>query len=119
MHRQMIHHGICGMVHVDLELSEHSVSEHYSNNAMFMRSNLRYLSISLFIILVCILFGFWNLALGFSIMGGISGILQVLLGIIVMAIEAPMCCMFLDFAQQVAKTIESRPHWNRAAAYCG
>lgn len=52
-------------------------------------------------------------------MGGISGILQVLLGIIVMAIEAPMCCMFLDFAQQVARTIESRPHWNRAAAYCG
>lgn len=69
---------------------------------------------------VAILFGFWNLfgVLTINFPAVTSGILQVLVGIVVMAVEAPMCCMFVDFAQSFAKMIESRPYWNRAAAYC-
>ncbi|XP_031640267.1 calcium channel flower isoform X3 [Contarinia nasturtii] len=67
-----------------------------------------------------ILFGFWNcfgvITINFSSV--LSGILQILVGILVMSIEAPMCCMFIDYAQKFAQVVETRPHWNRAAGYC-
>ncbi|XP_055314080.1 calcium channel flower isoform X1 [Sitodiplosis mosellana] len=67
-----------------------------------------------------ILFGFWNcfgvLTINFSSV--LSGILQILVGILVMSIEAPVCCMFIDYAQKFAQTVESRPQWWRAAGYC-
>lgn len=73
-----------------------------------------------FVVAVAILFGFWNcfgvITINFSSV--LSGILQICVGIFVMAIEAPICCMFVDFVQEVAKIADSRPYWNRAAVYC-
>lgn len=69
---------------------------------------------------VAILFGFWNCfgVLTISLWSVLSGIIQILVGIQVMAIEAPVCCMFLDHAQKFAQMVESRPYYYRAAAYC-
>lgn len=84
---------------------------------------IKYLLIFFFffaVIIVAILFGFWNcfgvITINFSSV--LSGILQILVGIFVMAIEAPICCMFVDFVQEVAKIADSRPYWNRAVVYC-
>jgi hypothetical protein len=83
--------------------------------------NNRKLSFSSFsIFAVCVLFGLWNcigILLG-AVMCLVSGILQVLVGFVVMAIEAPFCCMFIDHVQTVSSKIDQRPLWNRAALYC-
>jgi len=68
----------------------------------------------------CVLFGLWN-CLGIllaQVMCLVSGIIQILLGFVVMAIEAPFCCMFIDHVQTVSQKIDSRPLWNRAILYC-
>lgn len=67
-----------------------------------------------------ILFGFWNCfgVITINLTSVLSGILQILVGILVMAIEAPVCCMFIDHAQKFAQTVEGRPHYYRAAGYC-
>lgn len=33
-------------------------------------------------------------------------------------IEAPCCCLFIDFVQNVSDWMEKRPYWHRAALYC-
>ena len=32
-------------------------------------------------------------------------------------IEAPFCCMFLDFVQSYAELVEKRPPWQKALLY--
>lgn len=69
---------------------------------------------------VAIFLGAWN---SVSILFGsidclISGLWQMVAGFLVMMIEAPCCCLFIDFVQNLSKNVESRPYWNRAAAYC-
>ncbi|XP_055625600.1 calcium channel flower isoform X1 [Toxorhynchites rutilus septentrionalis] len=67
-----------------------------------------------------VLFGLYN-CLGI-LLGSISclvgGILEILAGFVVLAIEAPCCFMFVDFVQQVAEKADERPYWYRAAFYC-
>jgi len=46
-----------------------------------------------------------------------AGILQVLVGFVLILAEAPCCCMFLDFGEKFANFIEKRPLWNKAALY--
>lgn len=68
----------------------------------------------------CILFGLWNclaILLG-GVMCLVGGIIQILVGFIVMGIEAPFCCMFIDHVQTISQKIDGRPLWNRAALYC-
>lgn len=48
----------------------------------------------------------------------LAGIIQMLVGFFVMVVEAPCCCMFIDFVQQVAEKADQRPLWNRAVVYC-
>ncbi|XP_053668378.1 calcium channel flower [Anopheles marshallii] len=48
----------------------------------------------------------------------VGGILQILAGFVVLAIEAPCCFIFIDFVQQTAEKADQRPYWNRAALYC-
>ncbi|XP_055535025.1 calcium channel flower isoform X1 [Wyeomyia smithii] len=48
----------------------------------------------------------------------VGGILQILAGFVVLAIEAPFCFIFIDYVQQVAEKADQRPYWNRAALYC-
>ncbi|XP_058837882.1 calcium channel flower isoform X1 [Topomyia yanbarensis] len=48
----------------------------------------------------------------------VGGILEILAGFVVLAIEAPFCFIFIDYVQQVAEKADQRPYWNRAALYC-
>jgi len=68
-----------------------------------------------------VLFGFWNCfgVITINFASVVSGILQILVGVLVMAIEAPICCMFVDLIQDLAKMADARPYWYRAALYCG
>lgn len=68
----------------------------------------------------CILFGL-TMCLGIvtiDIKQVLAGIIQMLVGFFVMVVEAPCCCMFIDFVQQVAEKADQRPLWNRAVVYC-
>ncbi|XP_043667895.1 calcium channel flower isoform X2 [Vespula pensylvanica] len=69
---------------------------------------------------IAIFLGAWNCAtiLLASIICFLSGIWQMVAGFIVLMIEAPCCCMFIDFVQNLSDMVESKPYWNRAAAYC-
>lgn len=72
------------------------------------------------LVTVAIFLGAWNCA---SILLGsidclISGMWQMVAGFIVIMIEAPCCCLFIDFVQNLSDSVEKRPYWNRAAAYC-
>ncbi|KAL5291101.1 CACFD1 family protein [Megaselia abdita] len=68
-----------------------------------------------------ILFGLWNCfgIVLFNVACLISGIIQMLVGFLVMALEAPVCCMFIEHVKTVTDKIDSRPLWNKAALYCG
>ncbi|XP_034192257.1 calcium channel flower isoform X2 [Osmia lignaria lignaria] len=70
--------------------------------------------------LIAIFLGAWN---SVSILWGsidclISGMWQMVAGFIVVMIEAPCCCLFIDFVQNLSDWVEKRPYWNRAGAYC-
>jgi Uncharacterized conserved protein CG6151-P len=69
---------------------------------------------------VAILFGLWNcfsiLLLNFGCV--VSGVLQMLVGVVVMMVEAPVCCMFLEFAKTISNTVDSKPLLQKAALYC-
>ena len=69
---------------------------------------------------VAIFLGAWNCA---SILFGqidclISGMWQMIAGFLVVMIEAPCCCLFIDFVQNLSDWVEKKPYWNRAAVYC-
>ncbi|KAK9509834.1 hypothetical protein O3M35_004738 [Rhynocoris fuscipes] len=70
---------------------------------------------------IAIFLGIWNCL---SILGGnisclISGMWQMVAGFTVIVIEAPCCCLFIDFVQTLSEWVDKRPYWNRAAFYCG
>ncbi|PSN42799.1 Calcium channel flower [Blattella germanica] len=50
---------------------------------------------------------------------GTVGSLSTLAGALVIVIEAPCCCLFIDFVQNFSDWVEKRPYWNRGALYCG
>ncbi|XP_043280559.1 calcium channel flower [Venturia canescens] len=70
---------------------------------------------------IAIFLGAWNCigVLVGSIDCFLSGMWQMVSAFLVVIIEAPCCCMFLDFVQSLSDWAEHRPYWNRAAAYCG
>lgn len=70
--------------------------------------------------LIAIFLGVWNCAtiLVASVTCFISGVWQMVAGFIVVMIEAPCCCLFVDFVQNLSDTVEKKPYWQRAAAYC-
>ena len=47
----------------------------------------------------------------------VAGIWQILAGCIVILIEAPFMCMFLDFVQSFSRMVDGRPVWQKAALY--
>ncbi|KAK0092908.1 hypothetical protein PV326_000357 [Microctonus aethiopoides] len=70
--------------------------------------------------LFAIFLGAWNcvgIILG-DVSCFISGMWQMVGGFLVVTIEAPCCCMFIDFVQNLSDWVERRPYWNRAAGYC-
>lgn len=66
------------------------------------------------------MFGLWNcLGILFAdVKCLVSGILQTILGFLVMGVEAPFCCMFVDFVQIAATKVDEKPLYLRAASYC-
>jgi len=47
-----------------------------------------------------------------------AGLIQMLLGFVLVTLEAPCCCMFLDFIERIAHFSETRPYWQKALLYC-
>ncbi|XP_044739316.1 calcium channel flower isoform X2 [Chrysoperla carnea] len=68
-----------------------------------------------------ILFGLYNC---FGILLGdvsclLGGMWQMLAGFLVIVCEAPCCCLFIDFVQQISDFVDKRPNWNKAVLYMG
>ncbi|XP_050306898.1 calcium channel flower isoform X2 [Anthonomus grandis grandis] len=67
-----------------------------------------------------IFLGAWNcigIVLSVSVYPLLAGIFQMLAGFLLLCVEAPCCCMFIDHVQRLSDMIDRRPYWNRAAAY--
>ncbi|KAI4466121.1 hypothetical protein MML48_3g00014938 [Holotrichia oblita] len=47
----------------------------------------------------------------------ISGMWQMVAGFLVLCCEAPCCCMFIDYVQNLSEWVDRRPYWNKALAY--
>ena len=61
-------------------------------------------------------FGAWN-CITISPMCLIAGVWQITAGFIMIVIEAPFCCMCLDFVASFAEMAEKRPPWQKALLY--
>ncbi|VVC44787.1 Hypothetical protein CINCED_3A015137 [Cinara cedri] len=46
-----------------------------------------------------------------------AGVIQLLLGFLLIALEAPCLCVFVDYMQHVSDVAESKPYWTRAFVY--
>ncbi|XP_060517192.1 calcium channel flower isoform X1 [Cylas formicarius] len=47
----------------------------------------------------------------------VAGMWQIIAGFILLCIEAPCCCMFIDHVQRLSDFIESKPYYMRAIGY--
>lgn len=65
---------------------------------------------------VAVFFGFWC-CISFSPLCIVAGIWQICAGLFVITLEAPFCCMFLDFVQQAVAKVDGRPVWQKALVY--
>jgi len=66
--------------------------------------------------LVAIFFGFWC-CISLSPLCIVAGIWQICAGLFVVTLEAPFCCMFLDFVQKAVAKVDGRPTWQKALVY--
>ncbi|XP_015376645.1 PREDICTED: calcium channel flower isoform X1 [Diuraphis noxia] len=65
--------------------------------------------------------GIWN-GLGLIFLNTdclFGGIIQLLLGLLLIALEAPFLCVFIDYMQKVSDVAENKPYWTRAVLYAG
>ncbi|XP_026481058.1 calcium channel flower isoform X1 [Ctenocephalides felis] len=68
---------------------------------------------------IAIFLGVWN-CVGImlaQVMCFLSGMMQMCAGFMVIVCEAPCCCMFVDFVQNLSDWVERRPYWHKAALY--
>jgi len=65
---------------------------------------------------VAMLFGVWCCLTIFPLCI-VAGIWQISAGFLMIVIEAPFCCMFLDFVASFAEMVERRPPWQKTALY--
>lgn len=47
----------------------------------------------------------------------IAGIILICSSTLVLALEVPICCSFIQFMQPITKFSEGRPHWQKVAIY--
>ncbi|XP_050529219.1 calcium channel flower [Daktulosphaira vitifoliae] len=69
--------------------------------------------------IVNLLTGLWN-AIGIIFLNTnclFGGILQLVLGFLMIALEAPCLCVFVDYMQQVSEVAEQKPYWTKAIFY--
>uniref|UniRef100_A0A0N5AUJ3 Calcium channel flower n=1 Tax=Syphacia muris TaxID=451379 RepID=A0A0N5AUJ3_9BILA len=48
----------------------------------------------------------------------IATLLQLAFGLLTVALEAPFCCMCVEFIEKIALFSESRKHWHKAVLFC-
>ncbi|EDW19140.2 hypothetical protein AWZ03_007986 [Drosophila navojoa] len=67
-----------------------------------------------------ILFGLWNVLsiIGLSVSCLVAGIIQMLAGFVVMALEAPFCFVCIEKVNDVSKMVDAKPMFFRAGLYC-
>ncbi|XP_064545107.1 calcium channel flower [Drosophila montana] len=67
-----------------------------------------------------ILFGLWNVLsiIGLSVSCLVAGIIQMLAGFVVMALEAPCCFICIEKVGSVADMMDTKPLYFRAGLYC-
>ncbi|XP_032597284.1 calcium channel flower isoform X1 [Drosophila grimshawi] len=67
-----------------------------------------------------ILFGLWNVLsiIGLSVSCLVAGIIQMLAGFVVMALEAPCCFVCIEQVGSVADKVDAKPMYFRAGLYC-
>lgn len=66
--------------------------------------------------LICMILGIWA-CVSFSAICLVAGLTQIVSGFIVMLLEAPCCCQFVEFADKISKFTDSRPPWQKAVLY--
>jgi len=66
--------------------------------------------------LAAVFFGFWC-CITLSPLCIVAGIWQICAGLFVITLEAPFCCMFLDFVQKAVAKVDGRPTWQKALVY--
>lgn len=68
---------------------------------------------------IAALLGIWNCVsiLTGNVSGLIAGMWQIVASFIVLCVEAPCCCMFIDQVQRFSDMVDNRPYWNRALGY--
>jgi len=47
----------------------------------------------------------------------VAVLLQLVIGLLTVALEAPFCCMFVDFIEKIANFSESRAYWQKGLLY--
>ena len=47
----------------------------------------------------------------------IAGIILIFGGVLVLALEVPICCSFIEFIRPLTKFSEGRPHWQKCGIY--
>nr|XP_022320556.1 calcium channel flower homolog [Crassostrea virginica] len=67
--------------------------------------------------LLAILLGLFA-CITFSAMCLLAGVLQMVSGFIVVLLEAPCCCQFVEFAEKMSSFSDKRPAWQKATLYC-
>ncbi|XP_061163888.1 calcium channel flower homolog [Saccostrea echinata] len=67
--------------------------------------------------LLAILFGLVA-CITFTAMCLLAGVLQMVAGFVVVLLEAPCCCQFVEFADKISSFSDKRPPWQKAVLYC-
>ncbi|KAK6619357.1 hypothetical protein RUM44_003739 [Polyplax serrata] len=68
---------------------------------------------------IAIFLGVWNCV---GIISGsvdclLAGVWQMMAGFFVIVVEAPCCCIFIDFVHTFSEWVDKRPYWNRGLFY--
>ncbi|XP_077986722.1 calcium channel flower homolog [Glandiceps talaboti] len=64
----------------------------------------------------CMVCGLWR-CITFTPLCLVAGILMIFGGFIVVVLEAPVCCQWLDLVDRITKWVDGRPHWQKGASY--
>ncbi|XP_048778625.2 calcium channel flower homolog [Ostrea edulis] len=54
----------------------------------------------------------------FTAMCLLAGVLQMVIGFVVVLLEAPCCCQFVEFADKFGTFSDNRPAWQKSVLYC-
>lgn len=92
----------------------------YHNLRVVWYLSLTPFSLALFPRVVAILFGLWNVLslITLNVVCLVAGIIQMVAGFVVMALEAPCCFPCIEQVNTMADKVDSKPMFFRAGLYC-